>query len=132
MQLRFHTLALCTALLCFALALIWGLRPEWMLWLWSVEYASPTGLVARRNAALFLAIGVMFYLARYAPPSHTRRAMTTGFITGCLMLAALGFSEWINGNAGPGILLAVGTETVLGLAFIQAHRSAVVQPQASR
>lgn len=131
MQLRFHTLALFTAVLCFALALIWGLRPEWMLWLWSVEYTSTTGLVARRNAALFLAIGVIFYRARHAPPSDTRRAMTTGFITGCLVLAALGFSEWINGNAGPGILLAVATETVLGLAFIQAHRSSVPHTQAS-
>ncbi|AMN80633.1 MULTISPECIES: hypothetical protein [Pseudomonas] len=131
MPLRFHTLALFTAVLCFALALIWGLRPEWMLWLWSVEYSNATGLVARRNATLFLAIGVMFYRARHAPPCDTRRAMTGGFTIGCWVLAVLGFSEWINGNAGPGILLAVATETVLGLAFIQAHRSSVIQPQAS-
>ncbi|MDQ0654577.1 hypothetical protein [Pseudomonas cedrina] len=131
MQLRFKTLALLTAWLCFALALTWGVRPEWMLWLWSVEYSSATGLVARRNAALLLAIGVMFYRARHAPPSATRRAMTGGFIVGCLILAVLGFGEWINGNAGPGILLAMATETVLGLAFIQAHRSSVTQTQAS-
>ena len=129
MPLRFHTLALFTALLCFALALIWGLRPDWLLWLWSVEYSSATGLVARRNAALFLALGIMFYRARHAPPSDTRRAITTGFITGCFVLAALGLSEWISGNAGPGILLAVVTETVLGLAFIQAHRASVLTPQ---
>ena len=131
MPLRFHTLALFTALLCFALALIWGLRPDWLLWLWSVEYSSATGLVARRNAALFLALGIMFYRARHAPPSDTRRALTTGFITGCFVLAALGLSEWISGNAGPGILLAVATETVLGLAFIQAHRASVLTPQAT-
>lgn len=129
MPLRFHTLALFTALLCFALALTWGLRPDWLLWLWSVEYSSATGLVARRNAALFLALGIMFYRARHAPPSDTRRAITTGFITGCFVLAALGLSECISGNAGPGILLAVATETVLGLAFIQAHRASVPTPQ---
>ena len=131
MPLRFHTLALFTALLCFALALIWGLRPDWLLWLWSVEYSSATGLVARRNAALFLALGIMFYRARHAPPSDTRRAISTGFITGCFVLAALGLSEWISGNAGPGILLAVAAETVLGLAFIQAHRASVLTPQAA-
>lgn len=131
MQLNFRTLATATALLCFALALVWGLRPDLMLWLWSVEYSSATGLVSRRNAALFLGLGVMFYRARHAPPSDTRRAMTTGFITGCFALAVLGFSEWIHGSAGPGILLAVITEAVLGLAFIQAHRSSVVQAQAS-
>lgn len=131
MQLSFRSLATFTALLCFALALGWGLRPDLLLWLWSVEYSSATGLVCRRNAALFLAIGIMFYRARHAPPTDTRRAMTAGFSIGCLVLAVLGFSEWINGNAGPAILLAVATETVLGLAFIQAHRSAVAQPQAS-
>jgi hypothetical protein len=131
MQLSFRSLATFTALLCFALALVWGLRPDLLLWLWSVEYSSATGLVSRRNAALFLAIGLMFYRARLAPPSDTPRALTSGFIAGCLVLAVLGFGEWINGNAGPGILLAVATETVLGLAFIQAHRSSVTHSQAS-
>ncbi|KAB0519907.1 hypothetical protein [Pseudomonas extremorientalis] len=131
MRLNFRTLATFTALLCFALALVWGLRPDLLLWLWSVEYSNATGMVSRRNAALFLGIGIMFYRARHAPPSDTRRALTTGFVAGCLVLALLGFGEWINGNAGPGILLAVATETVLGLAFIQAHRSSVPHTQAS-
>lgn len=131
MSLSFRPLATFTAVLCLALALVWGLRPDLLLWMWSVEYSSATGLVCRRNAALFLAIGIMFYRARHAPPSDTRRALTTGFITGCLVLAVLGFSEWINGNAGPGILLAVATEAVLGLAFIQAHRSSVTQARAA-
>lgn len=131
MPLSFRTLSAATALLCFALALAWGLRPDLLLWLWSVEYSSATGLVSRRNAALFLAIGIMFYRARHAPPSDTRRALTSGFAAGCFVLAVLGFAEWINGNAGPAILLAVTTETVLGLAFIQAHRSSAVHTQAS-
>jgi len=131
MPLSFRTLATFTALLCFTLALLWGLRPGLLLWLWSVEYSSATGLVARRNAALFLAISIMFYRARHAPSDATRRALTSGFATGCLVLAGLGLSEWISGNAGPGILLAVATETVLGLAFIQAHRSSLIQPQAT-
>jgi hypothetical protein len=129
MQLHFRTLATFTALLCFALAVIWGVRPDWPLWLWSVEYSDATGLVARRNAALFLAIGIMFYRARHSQPSATRRALTTGFVTGCFVLALLGISEWINGHAGPGILLAVFTETALGLAFIQAQRSSLAQPE---
>lgn len=40
----------------------------------------------------------------------------------CLGLAALGMGEWLKGHAGPGILLAVGTELVLGLGFIQARK----------
>ncbi|MBE8589674.1 hypothetical protein IQK56_01300 [Pseudomonas sp. MAFF 301449] len=131
MPLSFRTLATATALLCFALALVWGLRPELLLGMWGVTSSDATGLVARRSAALFLAIGIMFYRARHAPPSDTRRAMTSGFAIGCLVLAVLGVCEWFSGNAGPGIFLAVATETVLGLAFIQAHRSSVVHSQAS-
>ncbi|MBD8194034.1 hypothetical protein IFR35_21490 [Pseudomonas fluorescens] len=131
MPLSFRTLATATALLCFALALIWGLRPELLLGMWGVTSSDATGLVARRSAALFLAIGIMFYRARHAPPSDTRRAITSGFAIGCLVLAVLGVCEWFSGNAGPGIFLAVATETVLGLAFVQAHRSSVVHSQAS-
>ncbi len=130
MPLSFRTLATATALLCFALALVWGLHPQLLLDMWRIDSTDATGLLCRRNAALFLAIGIMFYRARQAPPSDTPRAMTLGFITGCLVLAVLGVIEWINGNAGPGIFLAVATETVLGLAFIQAHRSSVTQHQA--
>lgn len=131
MPLSFRTLATATALLCFVLALVWGLRPDLLLGMWGVTSSDATGLVARRSAALFLAIGIMFYRARHAPPSDTRRAMTSGFAIGCLVLAVLGVCEWFSGNAGPEIFLAVATETVLGLAFIQAHRSSVVHSQAS-
>ena len=131
MPLSFRALATFTALLCVALALVWGLRPDLLLAVWGVDYHGSTGLVARRNAALFLAIGIMFYRARQAPPNATRRAMTFGFSLGCLVLAVLGLGEWLMGNAGPGILLAVATETVLGLAFVQAHRSSVIRSQAT-
>ncbi|QHF45212.1 hypothetical protein PspS35_15995 [Pseudomonas sp. S35] len=131
MPLSFRTLATFTALLCLALALIWGLRPELLLDMWGVVYTDAAGLVARRNAALFLAISIMFYRARHAPPSPTRSAITSGFAIGCALMALLGLGEWASGNTGPGILLAVATETVLSLAFIQAHRSSVTQPQPS-
>ncbi|MFC6338744.1 hypothetical protein GIR22_03440 [Pseudomonas sp. CCM 7891] len=131
MRFSYCTLATFTALLCFALAIIWGFKPDLLLWLWSVEYSSAMGLVARRNAALFLAVGIMFYRARHSPPSVTRKAMTSGFVTGCFVLAVLGFGEWLNGHAGPGILLAVATEAALGLAFLQIRHSSLKQPQAS-
>ena len=54
-----------------------------------------------------------------------RSALVSGFIVGCLGLAGLGIGEWLNGHAGPGILLTVGTELALGLGFIQARNPAV-------
>lgn len=125
MQLSFRTLSTFTAALCFVLALVWGLMPDQLLAVWSIEYSSAAGLVARRSAVLFAALGVMFYLVRNEAPSATRSALSNGFIVGCWGLAALGFGEWLNGDAGPGILLAVGVELALGLGFFQTRRVSV-------
>jgi len=127
MQFSFRTLATFTAVLCFALAIVWGLLPQRLLAFWSVDYSGPTGLVARRSAMLFLGLGVMFYYARLAPPSAARRALTTGFMAGCFGLAIMGVLEWLDGQAGPGILLAVGVEIALGLGFAQARHVVVEQ-----
>jgi hypothetical protein len=125
MQLSFRTLSTFTSLLCFLLALVWGLMPDVLLAIWSIEYSSAAGFVARRSAVLFAALGVMFYLVRNETPSVTRNALSTGFTVGCFGLAALGFGEWLNGHAGPGILLAVVVESALGLGFVQTRRVSV-------
>ncbi len=74
MRISFHALSTFTAALCLALAIAWGVRPDLLLWLWGVEYTDASGLVARRNAMLFLAIGIMFYRLRHTAPSPTRSA----------------------------------------------------------
>jgi hypothetical protein len=122
MQLSFRALSTFTAALCFLLALVWGLMPDWLLSIWGLEYSLTVGIVARRSAMLFAALGVMFYLVRNESPSTTRHALSNGFMVGCWGLAALGFGEWLNGHAGPGILLAVVVELALGLAFLQTRR----------
>lgn len=125
MQLSFRTLATLTTALCFVLALIWGLIPEFMLSIWGVAYDNTAGLMARRGAMLFVTLGVMFFMARHAPPSIARTAMSSGVVIGLFGLAVLGFSEWLNGRAGPGILLAVVVEITLGAAFLQTRRDCV-------
>lgn len=125
MQLSFRALSTFTSLLCFLLALVWGFTPDWLLSIWSLDYSLAVGVVARRSAVLFAALGVMFYLVRNEPPSITRHALSDGFMVGCWGLATLGLGEWLNGHAGPGILLAVGVELALGLAFLQTKRVSV-------
>ncbi|MEJ5060779.1 MULTISPECIES: hypothetical protein [unclassified Pseudomonas] len=125
MQLSFRTLSTFTAILCFLLTLAWGITPDWLLATWDIEYSLAAGLIARRIAVLFAALGVMFYLVRNEAPSATRTALTHGFVVGCWGLAILGFAEWLNGHVGPGILLAVAVELALGLAFFQTRRMSV-------
>lgn len=125
MQFSFRTLSVFTAVLCFLLAATWGFTPDALLATWDIEYSLAAGLIARRIAVLFLALSVIFFLVRNEAPSTIRTALSNGFMVGCWGLAILGFGEWLNGHAGPGILLAVGVELALGLAFFQTRRLSV-------
>ena len=125
MQLSFRTLSTFTAALCLLLSLVWGLAPQWLLSFWDIELSFAVGLVARRTAVLFAALSVISWLVRNRPPCATRNALSLGFAVGCWGLAVLGFGEWLNGNVGPGILLAVGLELALGLGFFQTRRVSV-------
>ncbi|CRL52664.1 MULTISPECIES: hypothetical protein [Pseudomonas] len=125
MQFSFRTLSIFTAALCLVLALVWGLMPDWLLAIWGIEYSSATGVVSRRIAVVFAALGLIFYWVRNEPPSVIRSALSSGFMVGCFGLAALGFGEWLNGHTGPGILLAVLVELALGLGFLQTRRLSV-------
>lgn len=121
--MNFRNLANLTSLLFFMLAAIWIFSPAFLLSTWGVDSASPSGLVERRLAALYLGIGVIFFSARTAQPSSARTAMASGFIVTCLALAALGIFEFASGHAKPGILSAVLVEVALALAFIHVART---------
>lgn len=120
MNLSFRVVAVVCACLCLALALAWVLAPQWLLFLWGVEYSGPTRLVAWRSAALFAGLGIMFFMVRHAPPSQARFAMVCGFAFACFALALLGIFELVSGHAGVGILSAVVVEVVLGLVLAKA------------
>lgn len=119
MHLSFQNIATITAAICFALTIVWLLLPQRLLSIWGVNnYSYPVGLVSRRGGALFLGIGVMFFLARNAELSPTRTALSAGFIVGCLALASLGIVEFATKRARIGILLAVLVEIMLAAAFL--------------
>lgn len=118
MSFSFHVIASIAAAICFALTMVWLLAPQRLLSLWGVPYSYPVGLVSRRGAALFLGIGVMFFLARTAAPSPSRSALTAGFVVSCLSLASLGTIELARKRAGFGMLSAVLVELFLGIAFL--------------
>ncbi|MCM2463772.1 hypothetical protein HGO40_25450 [Pseudomonas sp. CG7] len=115
----FRYLATVSALLFFALAIIWLLTPATLLANWGVVFdGGVTGLVGRRAAPLYAGIGVALLLARNAPPSPGRTAVVAGFVITCLLLALLGLGEWAVGHVEAGILPAVLVEVALALGFL--------------
>lgn len=118
--LTFYRLALLTSILFVVLAIILMFVPALMLTSWGVDLTTSVGLVARRIAALYTGLAVMFFLVRNAEHSTTRTALSYGTITACMILAILGVYEFATGHASSGILAAVTIEVALVLAFLNA------------
>ena len=89
---------------------MWLVAPQLLLSLWGVHHDESVGLVGRRTAALFLGLGVTFFVARNAEVSVARQALLAGFGISCLALAALGLFELAMGRVGAGIFVAVVPE----------------------
>ena len=115
--LTFYRLSVFSSILFVLLAVILMFAPDKMLAGWGVELTDSVGLLARRIAALYTGIAVMYFLARNAEHSTTRTALIYGTITACLLLAALGAYEFSVGHATSGILPAVFIEVALVIAF---------------
>jgi lysylphosphatidylglycerol synthetase-like protein (DUF2156 family) len=116
--LSFYRLSIFTSILLLLLASILMFAPAQMLTSWGVELTISVGLLARRIAAVYTGIAVMFFFARNAEHSPIRTALIYGIITACLILATLGAYEFYVGHATSGILPAVLIEAVLVLAFM--------------
>ena len=114
--LSFYRLAVFSSILFVVLAIILMFAPAQMLTGWGVELTDSVGLLARRIAALYTGIAVMYFLARNAEHSTTRSALIYGTITACLILAALGAYEFSVGHVSIGILPAVVIEIALAIA----------------
>ena len=118
MRLSYRAFALIAATGCLGLSLVWLLAPQLLLSLWGVQQDESVRLVGRRTAALFLGIGVMFFVARNAEASVARQALLAGFGIGCAALAALGLFELAMGRVGAGIFVAVVTELLAASACL--------------
>ena len=128
MILSFRVVSITASGICFALACLWMLVPQFILWVWQIDSPEPALIVARRGAALFLGIGALLFLARNAETSAARRAIATGLAISCSTLAALGIFEFATKHAGIGIWLAITVEIALAAAFLSVrHEDGVSQ-----
>ena len=91
--------------------------PGRSLALWGIQSNDIAELVSRRAAAMYVGLSVMFFMARNAPPSPARRALVSGLVVACLILAALGLFEIYRGRVQLDMLIAVTIEVALPLAF---------------
>lgn len=120
MKISFRQLAIVTALLFLTLTWTWMFVPQQLMAGWGLVSTPVAELLGRRAAAVYAGVAVMFWLARNAPPSLARSAMSQGLTVACLTLAALGMIELVAGHVTAGILIAVAIEMALALALLLA------------
>lgn len=116
--LSFYRLSVFSSVLFLLLANILMFAPDKLLAGWGVDLTIAVGLLARRIAALYAGLAVMFFMVRNAEHSTARTAIISGMITSCLILAFLGVYAFDTGHASSGILIAVFIEVALVLAFM--------------
>jgi hypothetical protein len=59
----------------------------------------------------------MLFLARSAPPSDLRTALSAGMFVSLALLAGLGLFEFKARRASPGIFVSAAVEVILALGF---------------
>ncbi len=116
--MSFKTVATITAIVGFALGAAYLFFGSLVVGRWQIEPTDGILLLARRIGALYLGLAVMYFLARSAPVSVARTALSAGTAVALSILALLGIFEFAAGRVGPGIFVSAGLELLIALAFV--------------
>jgi hypothetical protein len=115
----FRHLTVVAAIVAFALGIGYLFAGALVVGRWQIEPTSGVLLLGRRIGGLYLGLSVIFLLARSAPPSPARTAVSAGTAVGLLLLAILGVYEFTAGRAGRAILASAAVEGLLAAGFIR-------------
>ncbi len=115
----FEKISTATAFVASALCVILLVAPEFIHFLFSVEGNGAAYFFGRRAGLLFLGLAVLCWVGRKAVHSPSRQAICLGLAVSMIALALLGMGEYLRGYAGPGIGLAIVTETIIGASFLK-------------
>lgn len=117
--MRFRTIAVITAIVALALGLGYLFVGAIVVGRWQIQPTESVLLLSRRIGVIYLGLSVMLFLARSAPVSVTRTAISAGAAVLLSLLALLGVYELTVGHAGPGILVSIVIESLLALGYIR-------------
>lgn len=117
--MSFKTLAIITAIVVFVLGIGYLFFGASMVGRWQIQSTDSVLLLCRRIGCLYIGLSVIYFLARSAPMSATRAALTAGTAVALLLLVIFGVYELTSGHVGNGILVSVVIEFLLALGYIR-------------
>jgi hypothetical protein len=116
--MTFKTVATVTSILLFMLGAGYLFAGGVVVGRWNITATDEVLLLARRIGAVYLGLSVLFFMARTAPVSDARTAISAGATVVLLLLVTLGIYEFVAGRVGAGIFASAGVELVLAIGFI--------------
>lgn len=117
--MSFKTTAIITATVSFVLGCAYLFLGNLVVARWQIEPTDAVLLLERRIGALYIGLAVMYYVARLAPISLARTALSAGTAVALSGLACLGVYEFASGRVGPGIFVSAGIELLIAFAYIR-------------
>lgn len=116
--MSFKNIAIITAIIALLLGVGYLFFGSQVIGRWQLQPTESLLLLGRRLGAFYIGLSVILFLARSAPVSVIRTALTAGAAVILLLLMLLGIYEFFAGHAGPGILASVVIESLLSLGYI--------------
>jgi len=117
--MTFRTACLGTSIIWGALCLTLLLWPALVFWLFQIETSPSTVFMTRRAAMLFLGLATLMFVVKDTADVIAQRAVSAAAIAGMGGLAILGLFEFMRGDAGIGIWIAILVEVGLVGTFIR-------------
>ncbi len=117
--MSFKTIAIITAIIGLVLGVGYLFFGALVIGRWQLQSTESVLLLGRRLGAFYLGLSVIFFIARSAPVSVARTALSAGAAVILLLLVALGIYEFLAGHSGSGILVSVFIELLLSLGYLQ-------------
>jgi hypothetical protein len=117
--MNFKTIALITSLVGFLLGVAYLFLGNLVVARWHIEPTEAVLLLGRRIGALYLGLAVMYFIARSAPVSLARTALSAGTAFALSALVLLGVFEFTSGRVGPGIFVSAGIELLIAIAYVR-------------
>lgn len=117
--MSFKTIVTITAIIALLLGVGYLFFGALVIGRWQLQPTESVLLLGRRLGAFYLGLSLILFLARSAPVSVIRTALSAGAAVILLLLVILGIYEFLTGHAGSGILISVFIELLLALGFIR-------------
>ncbi|PWQ93424.1 hypothetical protein [Leucothrix arctica] len=120
--MTFKQLSLVSTAVMFTLCLTLLFTPMVIFKLFDVEETASAIFFTHRAAVLFLGLSIFVYSLKDVNNMKVRQSVCLSMAVMMLSLAALGVLEFMMGNSGVGIFLAIVGELTLGLLYTCKYR----------